>query len=251
MNDHVGKPFDLTQLVTVINNLLRKDSTHEAETEIHDRVAHYSESADLDVQEALRRFGGNKSVYGNALLNFGRDASMFLLQLTDLVRINEETAQVNDDATRSDQQEKLRQILHAFKGLAGTIGAMTLHRVVANAENSSIQSFKNEWLEFRRLVEQTIEQTQLVAQEMNSKLFASQLSASSEQIQPILSDLESLMRLLSDSNMQAMSIYEQLKSKYAAYYPDQFHALAQAMNQLDFPAALSCCEDLKALWGDQ
>ncbi|MDE2421798.1 MAG: response regulator [Gammaproteobacteria bacterium] len=247
MNDHVGKPFDLTQLVGVINNLLGKDATNEVER-LLDHVPHDSESSYLNVQDALHRFGGNKSVYGNALLNFGRDAATFLLQLTGFM--SEDAAQIDGNVTRLDEQERFRQILHAFKGLAGTVGAITLHGIVAKAESGSIQSFKNEWLEFKKLVEDTITQATLVAQQMNHELSASN-PASIEQTPPNSADLEPFMRLLRDSNMQALSVYEELKFKYAAHYPDQFDVLAKAVSQLDFPAALDCCEDLMKLWGDQ
>lgn len=243
MNDHVGKPFDLTQLVTVINHLLNTETTKNAEMSGYDDVIHDSEYADIDVQNALRRFGGNKKVYGNALSNFSRDASTFLLQLTELISLD---VVHNDDVTSLQQQEKLRQILHAFKGLAGTIGAIPLHAVVAELERSSMQLFKNRWFEFKVQVEETIEHAMLVAQQINHERSVLD-STSKEKIPLTYSDVEPLTQLLRDSNMQALSVYEELKIKYAAYYPEQFSALAKAMNHLDFPAALSCCEDLLAL----
>ncbi|MBC7751486.1 MAG: response regulator [Candidatus Saccharibacteria bacterium] len=250
MNDHVGKPFDLTQLVTVISSQISRIA--DAQTVIlspHD--SSMVNQSKLDVQGALERFSYNKNIYANALLNFGHDASPFLTQLSGLILTD--IAQSSDESKQSKNQDILRRILHALKGLSGTIGAIELATIITNAENISMQEFAKEWSDFKVLIEQIIQQAERSAHQMNILSAEKNSPSASTQLEKrqSLTDLQSFRLLLRDSNMQALKEYEQLKQKYAVRDPAQFNVLTAAMNQLNFSEALRCCEALIKLWEAQ
>jgi PAS domain S-box-containing protein len=106
MADHVGKPFDLEQLVAVI-------------------LRHAQGAAALNAARAITRLGGNADVYRMALRSFDGELKKLLPQL---------------ELARSEVRADLAApALHVLKGLAGTIGAEALALVAAEAEALSLQ----------------------------------------------------------------------------------------------------------------
>lgn len=233
MNDHVGKPFDLNQLVTVICQQLGRplDDIMDAEA-LTPAVVQVDAVLYLDVQSALQRFGGNSAVYGRALRSFAFDASALVHRL-----------QLVSGAVEGAE---LRQTLHALKGLASTIGATPLAQLAAQAERVTADEFLTQWPTLQRCAQQTIQHAELQA-----GLYSDQQQSQhdAEPATPFAEGLDTLCRMLRDSNMEALALFERLQHQYAAKYPLAFVQLAQAMSQLNFPQALRYCDELKRLAG--
>lgn len=125
MNDHIGKPFDLQQLITVIcehigdNSQATKPTTTALNTEHHTDETKYS---DIDLADAITRMGGNHSFYVKILPLFRKLLAELPTQLTTL-------AATNDMAT-------IIRELHSFKGLSATMGANTLSQEIAHIEKT-------------------------------------------------------------------------------------------------------------------
>jgi len=135
MVDHIGKPFDLVQLIDVI---LQHAQPVQAETAAPGLAAPVASPSDADAAgeagesalpepglnsaAALKRMGGLQSVYVIALRSFIAEAGKLAAQL--------EAA----DAAR-DRAAAL-PALHTLKGLAGTVGADRLATLAQLAERA-------------------------------------------------------------------------------------------------------------------
>jgi PAS domain S-box-containing protein len=135
MADHIGKPFDLTQLIEVILKHARRDGrplpdaidsgaaqANTASAAADDAGAVPLPEAGLNSAAALKRLGGLHSVYLMALRSFVVEAGKLAAQLR-AARIGE------------DKQAAL-SALHTLKGLAGTVGADRLAGLSQLAERA-------------------------------------------------------------------------------------------------------------------
>jgi PAS domain S-box-containing protein len=136
MNEHVGKPFDLTALVQLIlQHAEARPATptvppqpvawaapalRHAERSHGRGVAQAALAAGVDIDAALNRLGGNRPVYVRMLGRFVADLAAMPAQL-----------QAQLDAGKKQEAVAL---LHTLKGLAGTLGATELAAAAADAE---------------------------------------------------------------------------------------------------------------------
>jgi CheY-like chemotaxis protein len=104
MNDHVGKPFDLEELVATVRR--------------HVSVA----EADVDLAAAVGRLGGDMNFYRQLYPAVCSEAESMLARLDQLLAEGE--------------REEAGRLFHTIKGLAGTLGAVRLSRVAAQAEHA-------------------------------------------------------------------------------------------------------------------
>ena len=230
MNDHVGKPFDLNELVTVICTQLGRPIVQvPAESVQSEEITQSEPIHPLDVSSALQRFGGNTVVYGRALRSFAFDASALLARLM---------------AAGATQEDELRYILHALKGLASTIGANQLAVLAAEAEKAGHDEFLARWPVLQHTALHAIQQA-----EQQAELYVDQQQVviGDAVHTPVIEGLDTLSRLLRDSNMEALALFDQLQHQYGSKHPLAFVQLAQAVSQLNFPQALRYCEELKRL----
>ncbi|MYM31832.1 response regulator [Duganella sp. CY15W] len=133
MADHVGKPFDLEQLIAVILKHARHGVlAAQAQAPVADSVpapTAMDDGADgalpasgLNSAAALKRLGGLESVYMIALRSFVAEAEKLAQQL---------------QTARSEQNtEAALPALHTLKGLAGTVGADRLATLTQLAERA-------------------------------------------------------------------------------------------------------------------
>ncbi len=108
LNDHIGKPFDLDQLVEVIRQHVQLDSPG------------CDPAVVLDTNGALKRLGGFQSIYARTLRHYGEDVQATLAQWGEIT-----------------QSAELPRKLHTIKGMAATVGAMQVVELAAGLESSS------------------------------------------------------------------------------------------------------------------
>jgi PAS domain S-box-containing protein len=136
MNDHIGKPFDLFQLIEVIlkhtHRLADTGKTNSdpiVSAQIASAVlpdnAPYIEG--LNTSDALARLGGKMEVYMMVLRSFGQEAKKLIDALPS----------ASEDF---DKNDAIRQA-HTLKGLAGTIGANDLAEVALLLEQKLKMQF--------------------------------------------------------------------------------------------------------------
>ncbi|HEX8404553.1 MAG TPA: response regulator [Duganella sp.] len=135
MVDHVGKPFDLSQLIDVILQHLGRTAevAPQAAQEVAPQAAPQAQpaadsgamplpEAGINSTAALKRMGGLQPVYLMALRSFA----------VEVVKL---AAQLQSMRTARDASAAL-PVLHTLKGLAGTVGADRLAALALLAERA-------------------------------------------------------------------------------------------------------------------
>ncbi|MDF2463503.1 MAG: sensory box protein [Ramlibacter sp.] len=117
MDAHVGKPFDLDELVaTVLHHVPRAGQGEAAAAPVSEA------QVDVDLAAAVRRLGGDMNFYRQLYPEARSDAESMLARLDQLLAQGE--------------REEAGRLFHTIKGLAGTLGAVRLSRVAAQAEHA-------------------------------------------------------------------------------------------------------------------
>ena len=130
MNDHVGKPFDLDQLVEVLrvhsgresgrSDLPKGTPAKPRKLAVPDSAEAVARQLGVELAPALARMGHKVNIYTNMLRSFLADVQTMGDELESLLPSG-------DTATA-------QRLLHTIKGLAATLGVTQLSKQAANAE---------------------------------------------------------------------------------------------------------------------
>jgi PAS domain S-box-containing protein len=109
MNEHVGKPIDLEQLITTLIAQTGGENNQQAITTVHEDES----TLIIEQRESMiHRLGGNIDLIRSVLRSFGPELQQQITQLKQHI----------------EQQNRVSaaSVLHAIKGSAGTMGAVAL-----------------------------------------------------------------------------------------------------------------------------
>jgi signal transduction histidine kinase/DNA-binding NarL/FixJ family response regulator len=120
MNEHVGKPFDIDQLVALIQQFAEHASQHQAGHVTPQSASLQPRSAPIDTAGALKRLGGNTRVYGDIIEAFNLETASTPGKLFE--------------ALEQGDTSKAIRLLHTLKGLAATVGADDMQAKIATLE---------------------------------------------------------------------------------------------------------------------
>jgi len=242
MSDHIGKPFNLTELVALIQRLATASHTGPArppdEPVDEPRPAVHSDATQpVDSAAALARLGHDQSLYARVVKNFLNDATALPQQVATHLQ------------TR--QFEAALRALHNFKGLSGTAGAAGLSERVKQLEHDlRVSIHRHQPLDastvHATLVDALIAPVaalQTIAQTLPSAL-ATATYAEPAMLAPRPSLLRELLALLQASDLRALEVYEQLRSQGAVAPADAFIRIGAALEQLDFATAAAATREL-------
>ncbi|MGV3727641.1 response regulator [Hydrogenophaga sp.] len=132
MTDHIGKPFDLNQLIAVIRSHVQRlpaarvGHSPVADSGLPGAVLDAALEQDVELEAAVQRLGGSHKAYARYLEQFLTELPE---QLASLVKA------LNDQDIKS-----CARIAHTLKGLAATLGISSLNRLSAAAERTLIHA---------------------------------------------------------------------------------------------------------------
>jgi PAS domain S-box-containing protein len=250
MNDHVGKPFDINDLVHVLRRQMQWGDLQLApvnvELSLSTEIVQAASHAKVDLHAALHRLGEKQDVYRRMLSTFVSELQAMPDQLQILLR-GAELAQTHSEAKR---------LLHTLKGLAATLGAMELSRAAAHAEKAMGLSTSDDHTS-DDLVSTSINQAcHAIANALPSlqalleALHKDALSANAGADAPSL-DVPALVRalqemgqLLEAEDMESMNAMATLQQQFGEALAENLSALEAAMSDLDFVSALPHCNAL-------
>ncbi|WP_169307096.1 response regulator [Ferrimonas sediminicola] len=231
MNDHIGKPIDVEQLFATLARWVDKGAAEVslAETEPHKDLAQLTPEIDVGHLTAVTQ--GNQGLIDKLLRHFAADhlafAESFALRL------------------KSGHQEATR-LAHTLKGVAGNLGAGEVQRAAEQLE-SGCDERKSD-AELLALAEAVEARLQPVRQAIIAYLGPESRAASTmKECDPRarLKQLETLRQLLLDDDTEAVDLLDELLAQ--AREPGirrRLGKIAQAVEQFDFPQALSLLEQL-------
>jgi PAS domain S-box-containing protein len=255
MNEHVGKPFDVGWLVTVLRQscglAAEVETNCDFPTPLGPRGSNQGISANVnnnssdflptfqgegrggdgldfifpprpgyDCDTALKRLGGNRSLYARMVRAFEK----------------EQGAVFNSS-----------QALHNLKGVAATLGATALSRAAADAETA----LKNngETAELIEEIQRLFIESCSVFREVTDQLDSSPAEAEEcgellgpEELKALLSELEAS---LESGSSRALHLYQNIRQQLFGEQPEQVAFLDEAVQQLDFAVAAERCRTMR------
>jgi HPt (histidine-containing phosphotransfer) domain-containing protein len=247
MNEHVGKPFNIDHLVQTLLRLTRyvvpiDSPSRKPANDVPLAPANglsIQPHAELEVQEALNRLGGDLVLYKKVLQSFTKDMVWVPAQLSSYLK--------------SGNSQEAGRALHTLKGLAATVGAMHLSRCAAQGEarlKNGITISENDGFvdELQAHIHTSMKAIQRVQLELKSS-HAPESPQDSTPVQPVdrkklAADLMALAGLLAQSDMGALDVHASIQQRYAAALGTEIELLDEAMAGLDFSNASEACDSL-------
>jgi PAS domain S-box-containing protein len=253
MNDHIGKPFDLKRLVTMLRDWSGWNTDPNASVgpgnppppAPNTSTPPTAHAPVLDAASAIDRLGNDPDFYSKMLAAFSADAPDMLQELEQ---------QWPNDLT------KAAAVCHAIKGTAATVGALALAKVAEQAEAAAKAASKRGHgsaqhptppfpsgmaAEVARALEAA--QAWLVGR-VSSTVTAHTANTGHELQKNVIDDLRRLERLLGDCDMAAHEVHESLLTlgdRRPGADPHWRH-LNGAMGHLNFEEALASTKALLA-----
>ncbi len=243
MNDHVGKPFDMSHLVSVLLDITGREPLP-ADGDAMPGVAPDGSletaafaSPYLNVLAAVERLSGLTSLYAEI-------AQEFVLSL-DRVDGEFQQAQEQGDLPRLVAQ------MHSLKGTSATLGAELLSKHAAGLEKL-----------FRNPPQDLVVQGELPALTELVRLTRDATLQALASLQPVpelappralpavgpaeraraRAHLRALCKLLENSDLAALDLFERRHDALDALTPQELEEIRLAMQSLDLPLARQRCE---------
>jgi signal transduction histidine kinase/CheY-like chemotaxis protein len=120
MNEHIGKPFDLGQLVALLRAITGADGSAAMPQGAQPLQAPWPALAGIDLEAALSRLGGQRALYVDIAREFMDELHSTLIEL--------------DDKLGASDAPHAKRLLHTLKGNAGTLGLQALANECARLE---------------------------------------------------------------------------------------------------------------------
>lgn len=236
MNDHIGKPFSLENLVHTLNRWVKIASKVTAEESPLLPVAEPAIAADdhlfgFDVQGTLIRLGGKPEFYLRFLKSF--------VGQLEASKSNFRTA-----LNEKDNKQIYLQV-HSIKGVAGTMGAVELS-AYAKQLHSELQTKTGRELSheegntFLTLLHEAGENALKVIEHLESTLASETLEP--KQIVESSEEFVELSRMLAASDLKVVDYFQKIDIKYRGVYKEEMAQLRTLMDQLNFTGANVLCK---------
>ncbi len=263
MNAHVGKPFNITQLVDLLQSLTKRPSNATMSAQLTGFAVPASApkppalppADSVDVAAALERLGNNTGLYARVLQSYLSDLA---LQPTLLAAALQQ----------ADWAQAVR-LLHTLKGLSATVGANYMaalarqyelaikSRQTALVNPADTQPVALDIADLCQRFEAGVAVTQSVMLRI-SQSFTSPVAgapASTPTLTaagatadllgvPEVTQLRELLALLNAADMQALAAFEALAQSPTLRKQAPFAAMTSAMANLDFEQAAQDCQQL-------
>lgn len=234
MNEHVGKPFDLAQLVRL---LLKVTGRQEVVASVPGADALPSSqphgTTGLDVEGALARLGGLQSLYLRSLKDFAKALPQLHSEFSKLVATDFPKATMH---------------IHTVKGTASTLGANRLadqaahlERLCKDGDVSRVTASELEQL--AAAVRETQEAlAKVIAQIDNVAAPAASTPADASAVRSALNELVSLLEA---DDMAALEKFAEVRDTISAASGEDLEALEVAMQNLNFADGLAVCRKVQ------
>ena len=245
MNDHIGKPFDIHQLVSVLLNLTGRDLVDEPSS----TVPLFSIGVEIDGLElnaSLQRMSGSHPLYLRSAREFVATLPDAIDQFLAALRLDTKTATLQ---------------MHSLKGVASLLGATELAKLAGDLEQQCraqvpMLALEQQAQVLRPCVTQTIEALHkavalLASAKPDSSDSTKVLSPAStnqaEQFDGVAEDLclAQLEALLKASDLAAITLFTESEDQLTCFFDDPLAPLSGALQVLDFEEALRQCVALR------
>jgi signal transduction histidine kinase/CheY-like chemotaxis protein/HPt (histidine-containing phosphotransfer) domain-containing protein len=245
MDDFVTKPIDTRQLFAVLSKHLEPRTPKSPDINLNGISAaktpkhHLPEVSDLDMDTALDRLNGNCDLYLKILASFARDY-----------------AEVHKEIGRELEAgllEKAGTRVHAFKGVAGNIGATKVFQQAQALDEAIKQKRIDDAFQHLQALSKSLPPLAASLTELEAEPQLKEVQTVSDapgDVQQVHTILEKLDELLIQNDIEARDLLEELKE--SIIHPEQKKCIQQIGRQLskfDFDDAQKTLSGFQALLG--
>ncbi|MES2584059.1 MAG: response regulator [Pseudomonadota bacterium] len=247
MDDHVGKPFDLTHLVGVLQMHTRRGKpglspallpTPPISLPAPVAVPAPSVADGVDAEGALTRLSGNTALYANILRSYLNDLTSQTAQLARLLESGDVVG-----ATR---------LLHTLKGVSATVGAVDMAATAKTTEAELLLAQATPPLSASRSAALCAAFDQVAGSTLRVmrplvQLYAAQASAPAgmdADTASLHADLCELQALLAGSDLKALDVHARVQMAGPRSGLSGFAELEQAVRDFDFARGAALCTRL-------
>jgi polar amino acid transport system substrate-binding protein len=117
MQGHLAKPIDIDELKDVLDRYLNKNTVQKSSENREKK-----DLPTLDIQDSIRRFGGNEELYKSVLSDFHKKYKNVGFELASHYKARD--------------FEAAQMLAHELKGVAGTVGAYEVHEIAQRLEDA-------------------------------------------------------------------------------------------------------------------
>ena len=250
MNEHIGKPFDMAKLVSL---LIRMTGLHaDAESSGTSNASSSPRSASpapnlalpevagLDIQTAISRMSGMRSLYVRTAKDFVKIMDTAVPELQQCL------------STGDKQQAMMR--LHTLKGNAGTLGATALADKAATLEklcktSAGIAECEAALTQFEVLVRDTQDKMREAITLLGVEDASTTPATVEIPFTGVVSDdarqaLQKIAALAKAADLGVLQDFAQARGLLAEFPVESMDALDEALQSLDLETALTICEQL-------
>ena len=242
MNDHIAKPIELEKLQILLGKWLTERAAGRLELDVPSAASDVDDTGTSDLRRQLEAIEELDVEAGLRLL-LG-DEQAYLRLLHQFVDQHGGDPQLLQPSIQLQDWPMVRELAHALKGAAGTLGAWHINQLAALLEKNAKQS------------PQTDEQmTALAALEEAMAQFVNEVSqitmapatvtstdtVDREKAQEILQQLESLLAI---EDSTANDLYDDEPSLLLAVYGSRVEALGRQLEAFDYGDALTTIQQL-------
>jgi signal transduction histidine kinase/HPt (histidine-containing phosphotransfer) domain-containing protein/ActR/RegA family two-component response regulator len=240
MNDHVGKPFDLPQLLaTIVHHTGRAPGGTGPAPGAALPLLHVPPALGINGAAALARFNGNAPVYQRALQRFTTECGSL-------------AAAVPEALDSADAAAAAAKHLHGLKGLAATVGADALAALAQSMELLlRSQASAMDWqMEHARLIAEARRAASAGAElaghlaEHLAAFTGPPAGGAGADPAALPGELARLQRLLEASSLDALPLFDRLLRDYGAAMQPEAAGLEAAMETFDLALAAQLCRGL-------
>jgi CheY-like chemotaxis protein len=240
MNEHIGKPFDLDNLVHTLLRVtgfkvaesMTAETPQHATSPVKEAAPKALEVSGLDVAGALARMGGLTTLYL-------RLAHQFLDTLAD------ELAALR--AALSGERGHATLLAHSLKGTAGVLGAMQLSQMAAGLERlckagASEAELQDAWLSVESAAKADAAGLQAALISLGTdQPVESNAALPNARGQAFTEALSELKSLLEAEEFSALEKFAELRPVLVELPEELFSPLEEALQDLDIEGALRAC----------
>jgi PAS domain S-box-containing protein len=213
MNDHISKPINPTVLFNTLVKWINpgdreipktikidENNTPEANTDGIEQIR------GLSIEEGLKHVNGNKKLLNKLIMDFYNDYQNVLLTI--------------EQALSLENFDEVQRIAHTLKGIAGTIGALSVQEQAGNLElaikNNQKELFESTLEELVVVLQPLFEQLKLVASSNSQQADDSEVYIL-ESVETVSEKIAALAQLLEEMDPDSEEQTEVLISSLKGY----------------------------------
>lgn len=233
MNDHVAKPIDPSNLYATLKKWIKiRDGLGTAPLSSIDGKSgevNFPESIQgIDLEAGLSRVAGNEKLYLRLLRKFGSSQGAAVTEIQTILD--------------SDGVGAAVERAHTLKGVAGNIGAMELHRIVASLE-LALTDGQSDVADLLNAAQVSLNELKVGLESVPEEELV-ETSAAKLDREQLAHSLNRLFKLLLNDNTEAEKLAEQLLPQVEADMRLDLEGIVSTLGSYDFESAITQLQSL-------